>query len=125
MDEIQDPTIRQPKCRECGLPIRSGSFRVVTPHYRHEIPTANGMVVSGTSGVPTPQPFIQLSHESGWLHDDPRGEGPQVMGGRGHVIAPEEFGPRHTHETDYERQMRAWQMNEIEQKAHLGQQFKG
>lgn len=124
MDELEDPTLVQPKCRECGLPIRSTSFEVRTPHYRHEIPTQSGVVVSGMTGVPTPRPFIQLSSDSGWLHDDPRGEGPQVFGGRGHVIAPQEFGPRHTHETDYERQMRNWQMNQLEQKAHLGQQFK-
>lgn len=125
MDEIEDPTLVQPKCRECGLPIRSTSFEVITPHYRHTVDTPNGRMVLGTSGVPTPRPFLQLGYETGWLHDDPRGEGPQVLGGKGHIIAPQEFGPRHTHETDYERQMREWKMNEMEQKAHLGDQFKG
>lgn len=128
MRELEDPTLVQPKCRECGLPIRSTSFEVVTPHYRHEIETPHGVVVSGMSGIPAPRPFLHLNHEDGWLHDDPRGEGPQVFGGRGHVIAPQEFGPRHSHATDYERQMREWRMNELEKKhqqsQHLGPQFR-
>lgn len=104
----------QPSCAECGLPIRSDSFELETPHFRHEVQGQGGMVVMGTPGIPRPRPFRGYG---GWLHDDPRGV-------RDHVIEPRAFGPRHTHETDYERQLRAWRMNEMEQKAHLGEQFK-
>lgn len=124
MDDIEDPTLVQPKCRGCGLHIRSSSFEVQTPHYRHEIPTQNGVVVSGMSGVTTPGPFIQLNSDDGWLHDDPRGGGPQIFDRKNHLIAPQEFGPHHTHAADYERQMRNWQMDQLERKNHLGQQFK-
>lgn len=116
MDEIQDPTIRQPLCQGCGLPIRSTSFELQTPHYRHEVPGTGGMVVMGTAGIPAPRPFLQRNRREGWLHDDPRGE-------HDHPIFPQEWEP-HTHETDYERQMRAWRMSELEKKAHLGDQFK-
>lgn len=116
MDDIQDPTLSQPLCQECGLPIRSTSFELQTPHHRHEVKGQGGMVVMGTAGIPAPRPFITLSPSSGWLHDDPRGV-------RDHPIYPQNWTP-HTHESDYERQLRNWQLEQLEQKSHLGKQFK-
>ena len=114
---IEDPTLVQPSCAECGLPIRSTSFQLETPHYRFETPTDSGMVVGGTEGIERPRPFINLGFSDGWLHDDPRGS-------RDHEITPAAFGPRHSHASDYERQLRNWRMAEAEKRAHLGKQFK-
>jgi hypothetical protein len=121
---IEDPTLVQPSCAECGLPIRSGSFRLETPHHRFETPTDSGLVVGGVEGIERPRPFINLGFSEGWLHDDPRGSGPMALGRGDHEITPAAFGPRHSHATDYERQLRSWRMNEMEKRAHLGDQFK-
>lgn len=112
---IDDPTLVQPHCAECGLPIRSQSFGLETPHYRFETPTPHGVVVGGTEGIERPRSFMPGAR---WIHDDPRGVWD-------HEIGPQAFGPRHTHETDYERQLRNWRMEQMISRSHLGDQFKG
>lgn len=122
---IEDPTLVQPSCDHCGLPIRSGSFRLETPHHRFETPTASGLVVGGVEGIERPRPFINLGFSEGWLHDDPRGSGPMALGRGDHLIIPAATSnARHTHATDYMRQERNWRMDEEERRAHLGAQFK-
>lgn len=122
---IDDPTLVQPHCAECGLPIRSQSFQLETHHHRFEIPTPNGLVVGGTEGIEHPRGFVRLGFSEGWVHDDPRGTPPMILGRGDHEITPQAFGPRHTHETDYERQLRNWRMEQMISRAHLGEQFKG
>lgn len=116
MDEVEDPTIKQPHCSECGLPIRSQSFELETPFHQYEYRTKGGLVRGGGEGVERPKPFHVLGASEGWIHDDPRGV-------RDHAITPQAWGPRHSHETDYERQTRNWQMEQLEKKHYLGGQF--
>lgn len=119
MDEIEDPTIKQPHCAECGLPIRSQSFEVHKPHIPYTVKGKGGIIRSGAEGVEQPKEFAPAiwAHTSGgWVHDDPRGV-------RDHNIEPQYFGPKHTHATDYERQLRNWNMEQMEARSHLGKQF--
>lgn len=113
MDEIEDPTLRQPKCAHCGLNIRSDSFAMETPIIQYERKTDDGMQRAGTEGIPRPKPFTQ---HGGWLHDDPRAT-------TDHRAEPEAFGPKHNHWTDYQRQMLNFHMQKIEERALLGEQF--
>ncbi len=113
MSEIEDPTLKQPLCGDCGLPIRSTSFDVVTTTHRYEQNSSGGVENRYVEGMPTP---IRRSGGQ-WVHDDPRAE-------NDHRPTPQAFGPSHTHDTDYERQEREWRMRELESKMHLGQQFK-
>ena len=118
MDEIEDPTLKQPHCAECGLAIRSRSFELETPHHQYEYKTPGGIVRGGGEGVERPRDFRPLGFSEGWLHDDPRGV-------PDHEITPQSWRSRRAHEDDYERQMMNWRMAEVEKKAHLGRQFKG
>lgn len=113
MEEINDPSLVQPICAECGLGIRSQSFDVVTTMHRFEHPTANGIETRMVEGVP--KPIKRATNE--WKHDDPRAV-------NDHRPTPAAYGPRHTHDTDYERQERNWRMQELENRSHLGEQFK-
>lgn len=122
MEEIEDPTIRQPHCAECGLGIRSQSFQVEEPYYQYTEQTEGGLVRRGAVGLPRPRPFAAGAI---WVHDDPRGTAPVILGRGDHVIEPQAFGPRHTHETDYERQLRNWRMQQMEARGNLGKQFTG
>lgn len=123
-DDIEDPTIRQPHCAECGLGIRSQSFELIEPHHSFEQKTKGGLVRGGAVGLPQPRPFVNLG-SSGWMHDDPRASGPTAHEIGDHRVAPQAFGPRHTHETDYERQHRNWRMQQMEARGTLGRQFTG
>lgn len=114
MSEIEDPTLKQPLCADCGLPIRSDSFHVSNTLHRFEQPTSRGIETRFVEGEPSP--VRRAVNE--WVHDDPRAE-------HDHRPTPQAFGPSHTHDTDYERQEREWRMRELERKLHLGQQFKG
>lgn len=113
MADIEDPSLVQPNCADCGLPIRSASFDVVKTTHRYEQPTAGGLVTRFVEGEPTP--IRRAANE--WRHDDPRAT-------NDHRPTPAAYGPRHTHDTDYERQERNWRMQELEKRAHLGEQFK-
>jgi hypothetical protein len=113
MDDINDPSLVQPTCSECGLGIRSESFDVVKTTHRFEQPTANGVETRFVEGEPQP---LRRAVNS-WRHDDPRAT-------NDHSVTPAAYGPRHTHDTDYERQERNWRMQELEKRTHLGGQFR-
>jgi len=108
---LNDPTLSQPHCDDCGLPIRSESFELVSDTHRYEQSTKDGIITRYVDGIP--YPIRRQVNE--WRHDDPRGV-------RDHRPTPQEWG--HTHDSDYERQERNWRMEQLEAKAHLGQQFK-
>lgn len=112
MRDLEDPSLVQPTCGECGLPIRSESFDVTTTMHQYEHPTANGIETRFVEGEP--QPIRRATNQ--WRHDDPRAT-------NDHRATPAAYGPIHTHDTDYERQERNWRMRELEKRAHLGQQF--
>ena len=74
----------------------------------------------GAEGLPRPKPFnssVFRGTSGQWHHDDPRATDD-------HRPEPGAWGPRHTHESDYERQERNWRMEELEKRHHLGEQFK-
>lgn len=113
MEETLDPSFSQTTCDGCGLPIRSASFDLVSDMIRYENPTSGGLVASTAHGLP--KPIKRQVNE--WVHDDPRAT-------TDHRPYPAAYGARHTHDTDYERQERNWRMQELEKRAHLGEQFK-
>jgi hypothetical protein len=112
MEEIADPSFSQPNCSDCGLPIRSASFDLVSDMHRYDKPTSGGIVAATAHGLP--KPIKRQVNE--WAHDDPRAV-------NDHRPIPAAYGARHTHDSDYERQERSWRMSEMEKRAYLGQQF--
>lgn len=112
---MHDPSIVQSTCADCGLPIRSESFGLSAIEHRFEQPTDNGVETRFVTGELSP--IKRQVNE--WRHDDPRVSDHPF---KGHRATPLE---NTSHDADYERQERAWRMNEMEKRHHLGQQFKG
>lgn len=108
--ELSDPTLSQPTCSECGLPIRSDTFELHTPLHTFHIKTPGGIITRYVSGIPSP---IRRQVNQ-WRHDDPRAS-------FDHPAEPFEFT---SHDADFERQERNWRLEELEKKAHLGRQFR-
>lgn len=113
MSDINDPTITQPTCSECGLNIRSENFQLKETTHRFEQGSPGKQENRYVHGIPSPM-NVNVGQ---WRHDDPRVTDHPF---KGHRASPME---KTSHDADYERQERLWRMKQLEDRSHLGPQF--
>ena len=113
MSDINDPTITQPTCAECGLNIRSENFQLKETTHSFEQGSPEQRENRYVFGIPSPM-NVNIGQ---WRHDDPRVTDHPFKCHRAYPMQ------NTSHDADYERQERLWRMKQLEDRSHLGPQF--